>query len=316
MDLATPLGQFGLWRPQEHQWRLGQRVAILPRDQRQHAVPYGAIVGGIATPHLHVALDEEVRECEVASTPEPEPEREAGHRAVEGSTADRPELLLPSKVVPIGFRRRLLGTRDDQTLLPDVVVTAETGDLRRLCRALVRKDERVLEIGCSTGFCTRVLCRSGPPELVVAIDTAYSCITATEALVSAERETTGCALEVLKLDVLKEADALCRLVARTQPTLAVVDVGGDRALPEVVAVIDVLLRATARTSDDSRFERSDSCRTSSVLLDLVIVKSEELARAAATRLDSIGNDQAETLNEEATIIDLSLFMPSGDAWWK
>ena len=290
---------------------------ILPRDQRQHAVPCGAIVGGVATPHLHVVLDDEGREYEVASTLDPEPEREIGHRAVEGSTADQPEMLLPSKVIPIGFRRRLLGTRDDfdQALLPDVVVTAETGDLRRLCRALVRKDERVLEIGCSTGFCTRVLCRSGPPELVVAIDTAYSCIAATEALVSAERGTAGCALEVLKLDALKETDALRQLVARTLPTLAVVDVGGDRALPEVVAVIDVLLRATARTSDGSSCDRSDSCRTSS-MLDLVLVKSEELASAAATRLDSIGNDQSGALYEEATTVDPSLFMPSGNAWWQ
>jgi hypothetical protein len=180
------LGQLGVWRPEEHEWRLGQRVTILPRDQRQHAVPCGVIVGGVATPHLRVALDKEERECEVASDPDPEPEPEAGKQGDEGSTVNQPELLPPSKAIPIGLRRYLVGARDEseETLLPDVVVTAETGDLRRLCRALVRKDERVLEIGCSTGFCTRVLFRSWPPELVVAIDTAYSCIAATEALVS------------------------------------------------------------------------------------------------------------------------------------
>ena len=305
-----PLGQLGLWQPAAHQWRIGQRVAVLPRDQRQHVVPVGAIVGGVAAAtHLHVALDEEERACETGGEPEPEPEAEQ-----QGSTADQLLLLLPSKVVPTGFRRCLDDATREQSrepLLPDVVVTAETGDLRRLCRALVRKGDRVLEIGCSTGFCTRVLCRSGPPELVVAVDTAYSCVAATEELVSAECKATGCALEVLKLDVLLEPNALYRLVARVQPSLAVVDVGGDRALPEVVAVIDELLRAAAGVSDGTH-ESNGSRAMASRQLDLVVVKSEELAAATAAQLDSIKSDRGE----QQLCADPSLFLPGGAAWWR
>ena len=306
-----PLDQLGLWQPAAHQWRIGQRVAVLPRDQRQHVVPVGAIVGGaVASTHLHVALD--VREehasetcCELA--PEPEAEQD-------GSTTADELLLLPSKLVPTGFRRCLDDTtrvQPSEPLLPDMIVTPETGDLRRLCRALVRKGDRVLEIGCSTGFCTRVLCRSGPPDLVVAVDTAYSCVTATEELVSAECEGTGCALEVLKLDVLLDPNALHQLVARVQPSFAVVDVGGDRALPEVVAVIDELLRAAAGVSD-SVHESNDSRATASRQLDLVVVKSEELAAAAAAHLESIRTD----LSEQQLCADPSPFLLEGAAWWR
>lgn len=308
---AMPLGQLGLWRPAKYQWRLGEPVAVLPRDQRQHHVPRGAVVSGVAATHLQVSLEEEDFKSEGVCELQPEPEP-AQHSSGPGLA------LLPTKVVPIGFRRCCVAARDHDSgnIIPEVVVTAKTGDLRRLCRALVRKGDRVIEIGCSTGFCTRVLVRSGPPELVVAVDTAFSCVAATEELVAPEREATGCKLEVLKLDALLDPFALSRLVARIQPSLAVVDVGGDRALPEVVAVIDELLRAATGTQSPS-CDSEGGCKAAALPLDLIIVKSEQLAAAAEVHMDEQqSSDRDGGRCREAGAVDSSSFVPDAASWWR
>ena len=54
-----------------------------------------------------------------------------------------------------------------------VVVTAETEALRKLCRVCAPA-ARVVELGCSYGGCSEVLC--GASEEFVGIDTSHQCI--------------------------------------------------------------------------------------------------------------------------------------------
>ena len=54
-------------------------------------------------------------------------------------------------------------------------------------------------------------------------------------MVTADR-TPETAVELLKLDALLDPISLHALLRRVRPTLAVVDVGGDRAMGQVVEV--------------------------------------------------------------------------------
>jgi len=221
-----------LWEPRTHRWRAGERVSVLPKRSVEHAVPSGELVSL--------------------------PAEEGSPLTVRLDDAEAPLGVLASRLVPCGLRSDAAASDSGSSGL---VVTAETGDLRRLCRGLTRPGDRVLEVGCSTGCCTRVICRSGPPALVVGVDTAFECVCAARELLAPENH---CEIEILKLDALVDPGALQALAERMRPTLAVVDVGGDRALPEVVSVIDGLLKAEHRPK-------------------LIVVKSETLAAAASSQ---------------------------------
>ena len=183
MPRLGQLGRLGVWDPHRHQWRTGARVGVIPRRSTDFTVPLGAVESVPAAALSQQVVDSSSLQLGIHMDDRVE---DGGGAAEGGEDTDRQSRrrVLASQLVPCCFRRDAPAAGADSPtaeggdphprLVPWLVVTADTRDLRRLCRALTRKAERVLEIGCSFGRCTRVLCRSGPPALVVGVDSVFS----------------------------------------------------------------------------------------------------------------------------------------------
>jgi alcohol dehydrogenase YqhD (iron-dependent ADH family) len=118
----------------------------------------------------------------------------------------------------------------------------------------------VLEIGSSFGACSVIICKALAAAAAAAqqaaavanyvgLDTSEKCISACEAL--ALPATGGVTARFQCLDVLAEREALCQLVAVERPSLVVVDVGGTRALPDVMEVLELVVEALAQSQQQA-----------------------------------------------------------------
>ncbi len=201
---------------------------------------------------------------------------------------ERPEPAGPDGSVP--DYRSLADTLGHQL----VVVTFGTKALRRLCRQCVGADERVVEIGASYAACSRVL--AARAEAYLGLDNSYECV---EACRAALREVPRARFE--RLDALVERGLLAAHLEREAPTLLVIDVGGSRALGDVMELVDFCVAELARRPPRAA---ADAARARQPLL---LVKSEQLTRAAASR---VGAGSGEAAAGEAVACG------RGDGWWE
>lgn len=138
-----------------------------------------------------------------------------------------------------------------QPTQPQIIVTSETPDFRQQARQHITPEDLFLEIGCSFGACTRLL-----GELActgVAIDHGADAVTKTRQLVAAYP-----AITVAQVDArdIAHLHSLC-----PEPTVILLDVGGNEALEKVTALLRLILKTFCPR--------------------LILVKSIELAELAA-----------------------------------
>ena len=117
---------------------------------------------------------------------------------------------------------------------PLVLATPGTKIFRQLARWQCAPGDVVLEIGASYAECSRYLCGA---RSFLGVDNSYECVQACrKALPSARFE---------RLDALTDRAGLTALLAVERPTLIAVDVGGSRALPDVLELLEFVLRCMA-----------------------------------------------------------------------
>ena len=130
---------------------------------------------------------------------------------------------------------------------PAIIITAETEDFRHLCRTQVDKGDVVLEIGCSYGKATKILCEQAGEKNVVGVDLGLealkSCAKICGArfehvdIVSCSEEETAQRLAELRALLPSSPDRRqCRFVV-------FVDIGGDRMASALQRVIPRIVRA-------------------------------------------------------------------------
>ena len=150
-----------------------------------------------------------------------------------------------------------------QRLLPVVhgsaiVLTPETEDFRHLCRTQVRPGDIVVELGCSYGKATKVLCEMAGAERVVGVDLGQAALEACRQVCGARFEhvdVVGCS-EAETAERLAALRALLPEVAAPVPGpdaggqqersgrfLVYVDIGGNRDAPALLRVIPRIVRS-------------------------------------------------------------------------
>lgn len=181
----------------------------------------------------------------------------------------RPSRLVPIFDVPAVARSTGLVTAVGAPLL--VLLTAETIPYRLLAASQVRPNDRVLEVGCSTGETTAVLVKYVPQGHVVALDVGADMVERTKerlALAKSESGRTCARVRVTKVDpfldprgAVEAASALIRPDGEDEPTdgqtdtekisagesrtvdAVFIDIGGNREVRGVARMI-----AFARTA--------------------------------------------------------------------
>ncbi|GBF93004.1 hypothetical protein Rsub_05615 [Raphidocelis subcapitata] len=143
------------------------------------------------------------------------------------------------------------------------VVCASTDSYRRLARSQVTKADAVLEIGCSTGECTRLLAQHA--GRVVGLDNSRQLVAEARARQSAPGVAFECA------DALQSPERVAALGAGA--TAVFVDIGGNRDLSSLLKLLPWV---------QSRLRPA-----------LLVVKSEALAAAALARIAEDRQRQAE-----------------------
>ena len=167
-----------------------------------------------------------------------------------------------------------------------VVAIHDTSSLRRLSRKICTAADRVFEIGCSYGACSAVLCEASPAYFL-GIDNSEECVVACRAALPSAN--------FRRLDALLGRDTLQALVRAERPTLLVVDVGGIRALADVMELLEGLVSALGTSSQS-----------------LLLVKAEKLVHAARTQLRRADGD-ADGAETAAALRERVVACPGG--WW-
>ena len=195
-------------------WSPGESVLVLGAGKQQKGAdrPRQAIVTEAAAEGAHAV-----------------PVRFSGPAAAGGNEARVPA----TRLVP---DYRTAGASASAGAGPLIVATPDTDVLRRLARGVCVGSDRVVEIGASYGECSRVLvdCQ---PESYLGIDNSGECVRACEAAIQ-----DGCA-RFRCLDVLSKRDVARQLVEDERPSLMVVDIGGQRALADVMELLECLVDA-------------------------------------------------------------------------
>lgn len=106
----------------------------------------------------------------------------------------------------------------------DIKVVSDCVDYRLMAKKLVRGSDAVLEIGCSTGLCTKILVKSA--KQVVAIDISEELM----------EEIPG--VRFMCVDV-REIDTVRNLIPK--PDVVFLDIGGDRSLNHVMSILRLYL---------------------------------------------------------------------------
>ena len=175
---------------------------------------------------------------------------------------------------------------------PLVVATPDTDSLRRLSRLHTTRRDRVLEIGCSYGACSTLIC-DAQPDIFVGLDNSEECVQACIA-----RNLNGCSPVFRRFDCLLEREALRQLLIDINPTLVVVDVGGIRGLADVVELIELLVASLHPQVSNSTTQ-------------LLLVKSEQLV-AEAVKSTAVVVDWEK--QESDGVLERVIACPVG--WWE
>ena len=117
----------------------------------------------------------------------------------------------------------------------EIVVVSSTDRFRRLAKERTRREDSVLEIGCSTGKTTRVLAKSA--ARVVAVDVSEQLVAGLQSELAAFDNVT-----VARVDG-RQTPQLIELLP--DPDLIFLDVGGDAQLDNVAFVLRECLRTFA-----------------------------------------------------------------------
>mmetsp|Transcript_34285 Transcript_34285/g.85830 ORF Transcript_34285/g.85830 Transcript_34285/m.85830 type:complete len:376 (-) Transcript_34285:33-1160(-) len=142
-----------------------------------------------------------------------------------------------------------------------VLIVPETSDFRIMARTQIEADDRVIDIGSSYGVCTNILaqyCRNN----VLGIDIALDMVTAAR-----ERYPEQ---EFVQFDALEERQRLVQACAGADKVF--LDLGGNRPMESIVALLPVLLSAAGPA--------------------LVVVKNRELAKYALKHIQNWAGDAA------------------------
>ena len=161
---------------------------------------------------------------------------------------------------------RALSTSDRTTLsAPLCVVTPTTDAFRSLARRACTSEDTVVELGSSYGGCSQVL--HACARSYMGVDVSWECVE------HCRRILPGAHFE--RSDILSDAAAARRLLERERPSLIAIDIGGNRALCDVLSLVEVVLCALHR---------------SNTAPSLLLIKSEELAAEADTLLSCGGSN--------------------------
>lgn len=114
----------------------------------------------------------------------------------------------------------------------EIVVVSSPTEYRRLARQRVQAEDRVLEIGCSTGEATLRLAKTG--AMVLAVDVGAVMVAKAQALLAPYPAVT-----ILLLDG-RDVPALAQRLP--EPTVIFVDIGGDATLDNVALQLRECLR--------------------------------------------------------------------------
>ena len=128
-----------------------------------------------------------------------------------------------------------------------LVATADTDGFRRLARMQADPNDRIVEIGCSYGGCSAVLCAGRAREQYIGVDNSRECVEHCRRTLPSARFD--------QLDVLRKADAnagLRSLMRLERPSLIVIDVGGNRALADVLEVVDAIMEAAMEVRKETQ----------------------------------------------------------------
>lgn len=153
-----------------------------------------------------------------------------------------------------------------------VVVCAGTAQYRRLARAM--RGEKIIEIGTSCGECTVVLAQN---NAVIGLDVSKEMIE--------KAKKANPLLEFHVMDVLMDTPGVVRLSQRQGTTAVFIDIGGNRMMETVIALVRCVLR--------------------NVRPKTIVVKCKSLAAALLTHLTTLegesktvktndGNGEVET----------------------
>ena len=134
---------------------------------------------------------------------------------------------------------------------PAIIITAETEDFRHLCRTQVDKGDVVLEIGCSYGKATKILCEQAGETNVVGVDLGLEALESCAKICGARFEhvdIVSCSEEETA-QRLAELRALLPQMPPSSPDrrqcrfVVFVDIGGDRMASALQRVIPRIVRA-------------------------------------------------------------------------
>lgn len=163
-------------------------------------------------------------------------------------------------------RKRLLPVYDTETTSTTVLVVASTTHYRQMAASQVTDQDRVLEMGCSTGETSALVWPTA--RSWVGLDTGADMVAATQS-----RMPNNIHGACHCVDALGGDPAVAEDCARSlgEPTVALVDIGGNRELSGVVRMLEWLWQGFGD-------------------LRLVIVKSEQAYKSLRTML----NDHASS----------------------
>ena len=221
----------------------------------------------------------------------------------------------PSRLVPVYRRRGGGGGSGGGEGLVTVVLTPDTCSMRILAASQVRRGDRVLEIGCSTGECTAVLARAaaggggrgrgqnrggadegeggggGRAGSVVAFDTGSDMIArAREHVASAAADAPAEAVRFHRIDALADPRAGMAAAPR-HPDAIFVDIGGNRELAGVARMLNWVLRSFCRAAPTADADAEPHLHPH--LPRIVVVKSQALVRELMGSTGaSVGDDGA------------------------
>lgn len=147
-----------------------------------------------------------------------------------------------------------------------VLVTPETTSYRNLASSQLDKSAVVLEIGCSTGEASVILCKYGREW--IGFDTSDSMVARCKANLSDDNA------KAFKVDALGDPDRATKLVAdeleHGPPSVVFLDIGGNRECEGVLRMVDWVLNTfSGDSSDDGATARKHQPL-------LVVIKSREL----------------------------------------
>lgn len=209
---------------------------------------------------------------------------------------DRVSVLQTNGTVKQFRTSRLVPIYDFNSNNTTIVLTPDTTNYRQLAIAHLRKDDKVLEIGCSTGMCTslvlrRMLLLASVAEntedkehhgQIVAFDTGSDMIQQTQQALQTEFTNLSPRLSrklelstissVHKVDAFADPRGAYTLTTKNNkhPDIVLIDIGGNRELEGVTRMIHWV--QTTYTEHPPR---------------VIIVKSKELARQLNANTDGV-----------------------------